>query len=649
MQHPNNREKITTTSLLITFGIIFGDIGTSPLYVMKAIIGNREITEQIVYGGVSCIFWTLFFQTTIKYIWLTLQADNNGEGGIISLFSLINKKGKKLILPTIIGAGMLLADGIITPPVSVTSAVEGLRFIKGLEEIPIIPIVITILSLLFLVQRSGTSKVGKIFGPMMFIWFTFLMGIGFYMILKYPEIVKSLNPYYAYNLLVNYPEGFWLLGAVFLCTTGAEALYSDLGHCGKKNIRISWIYVKIALVINYLGQAAWLMHSDFNFLNKQNPFFGMLPEFLLIPGIIIATCAAIIASQALITGSFTLINEAMNIGLWPRTMIVQPNEEKSQIYIPTINFLLWAGCIFIVLYFQNSEHMEAAYGLAITVTMLMTTLLLAYFLNLYKKLQKIVIFTIILIFTVIEISFFTANILKFQEGGYVALSISLVFIIIMYSTYFGKILNERNLEFVNIKEYKSILTELSEDKTVNKYSTLLFYFTKSTKKNTIEKNIINSILARRPKRADMYWFVNIVRSNQPYTLNYELVEIEPKKIYKIIFHIGFRVQPKTELYIKKIINELYLSGELQLKYLQPNLKKYNVDPDMKFVLLQKFTSIESSLSLKELFTLKIYSLIKKIEYNIPKSFGLEKNDVIIEQVPLYLHSKNRIELHRINK
>lgn len=647
MRHHSTKEKITAASLFITFGIIFGDIGTSPLYVMKAIIGKREISEQIVYGGVSCIFWTLFFQTTIKYIWLTLQADNNGEGGIISLYSLINKKGKKLIIPTIIGAAMLLADGIITPPVSVTSAVEGLRFIKGMEDIPILPIVISILTLLFLVQRSGTSKVGKIFGPMMFIWFSFLLSVGIYMISKYPEILKSLNPYYAYDLLVNYPQGFWLLGAVFLCTTGAEALYSDLGHCGKNNIRISWIYVKLALVINYLGQAAWLMHGNFDFLNNQNPFFGMLPEFLLLPGIIIATCATIIASQALITGSFTLINEAINIGLWPRTMVVQPNEEKSQIYIPTINFMLWAGCVFVVLYFQSSEHMEAAYGLAITVTMLMTTYLLAYYLILYKKLPRLITSLIIFIFAIIEFSFFTANVLKFQEGGYVALSISLIFIIIMYSTYYGKILNERNLEFVSLKEYKSILSELSEDKTVNKYSTLLFYFTKSNKKNKIEKNIINSILSRRPKRADMYWFVNIVRTNQPYTLNYELIEIEPKKIYKIIFHIGFRIQPKTELYIKKIIHELYLSGELELKYLQPNLKKYNIDPDMKFILLQKFPSIESSLTLQELFTLKCYALIKKIEYNIVKSFGLEKNDVIIEQVPLYLHSKNKIELHRI--
>jgi len=648
MSTHSTQSKVTYASLLITFGIIFGDIGTSPLYVMKAIIGNdRLISEAIVYGGVSCIFWTLFFQTTVKYIWLTLQADNNGEGGIISLYSLINKKGKKLIIPTIIGAAMLFADGIITPPVSVTSAVEGLRFIEGLEEIPIIPIVLTIITILFLVQRSGTSKVGKVFGPMMLIWFTFLLGVGLYMITKYPDIIKSLNPYYAYNLLVNYPEGFWLLGAVFLCTTGAEALYSDLGHCGKNNIRISWIYVKIALVVNYLGQAAWLLHSGQDYLNGKNPFFAMLPEFLLIPGIIISTCAAIIASQALITGSFTLVNEAINIGLWPRTMVIQPNEEKSQIYIPTVNLLLWAGCIFVVLYFQSSEHMEAAYGLAITVTMLMTTYLLAYYLILYKILPKIAVIIIIAIFTVIEVSFFTANILKFHEGGYVALSISLIFIVLMYCNYYGKILNERNLEFVNFNNYKCTLAELIDDKNVNKYSTLLFYFTKSTKKNKIEKNIMNSILAKRPKRADMYWFINIVRTDQPYTLSYELIEIEPKKIYKIIFNIGFRVQPKTELYIKRIINDLYQSGELELKYLQPNLKKYNSEPDMKFILLQKFPSIESDFTLKEATILKIYSMIKKIEYSISKSFGLERNDVIIEQVPLYLHSKNKIDLKRV--
>lgn len=640
--------KVTAATLLITFGIIYGDIGTSPLYVMKAILGeNHVIQKMIVYGGVSCIFWTLVFQTSIKYVWLTLKADNQGEGGIFSLYSLIKKKGKNLIIPTIIGASALLADGIITPPVSVSSAVEGLRMINGLEQLPTIPIVITILSVLFLFQRYGTNSVGKIFGPFMFIWFSMLFALGLMYIVRTPEIIEALSPHYAYDLLAKYPHGFWLLGAVFLCTTGAEALYSDMGHCGRKNIRISWIYVKICLVVNYLGQAAWLLTQENSLLSGRNPFFEMMPDWFLIPGIFIATGAAIIASQALITGSFTLINEAINLGFWPRTMIIQPNEFKSQVYIPIINFLLWCGCVFVVLYFETSSNMEAAYGLAITITMLMTTLLLSYYLMYYLKLNRIIIIAILSIFVVIETSFFVANVVKFKDGGYIALIIAGIFLVIMYCSYYGKILNSRNLKFVKIKKYSKILEELSEDKTINKYSTFLFYLTKSTNPRNIEKYVMESILAKRPKRADYYWFININRDNQPYTLNYVIEPIVHQKIYRITFNIGFRVQPKTEQYVKKVINDMYINGELELKYLNQNLKKYNQDPDMKFVLIEKFPSIESTLTMKEFFTLKMYYLIKKLEYNIPKSFGLEKNDVIVEQVPLYYHQKTVKGLVRI--
>ncbi|MFV0171759.1 KUP/HAK/KT family potassium transporter [Empedobacter falsenii] len=648
MESNHTMNKVTAATLLIAFGIIYGDIGTSPLYVMKAIIGeNRVIDEAIVYGGVSCVFWTLCFQTSIKYVWLTLKADNDGEGGIFSLYSLIKKKGKNLIIPTIIGASALLADGIITPPVSVSSAVEGLRMLNGLEHLPTIPIVILILSMLFFFQRFGTNKVGKIFGPFMVLWFTMLLGLGVLHIVHHPSIIKSLNPYYAYNLLMNYPHGFWILGAVFLCTTGAEALYSDLGHCGRKNIRISWIYVKICLVTNYLGQAAWLMHQDNPMLDGRNPFYEMMPEWFLIPGICIATGAAIIASQALITGSFTLINEAINLGYWPRTLIIQPNEHKSQVYIPTINFLLWAGCVFIVLYFRDSSHMEAAYGLAITITMLMTTFLLSYYLNYYTKFNKLFIVAILSIFVAIESSFFIANVVKFVDGGYLALLMGWLFFVIMYCSFYGKILNSRNLEFVKIKRYANVLTELSEDKTINKYSTFLFYLTKSTNPKNIEKYSIQSILSKRPKRADVYWFVNINRDSEPYTLNYKILPIVEQKIYRITFNIGFRVQPKTEQYIKKVINDMYANGELELKYLNPCLKKYNQDPDMKFVLIEKFPSIETKLSMKEFFTLKIYYILKKIEFNIPKSFGLEKNDVVIEHIPLYVHKNNVDNLKRI--
>ncbi|GHS97200.1 hypothetical protein FACS189421_03590 [Bacteroidia bacterium] len=411
--------KITAGSLLIALGIIYGDIGTSPLYVFKAIIGTREISETLVFGGVSCVFWTLVFQTTIKYVYLTLKADNEGEGGIFSLYSLVRKYSKRLIVPTMIGAAALLADGIITPAVSITSAVEGLEMIPGFEHLSVVPIVIVIISAVFLFQRFGTQKVGKTFGPTMAVWFTVLFVVGLSQIIHYPSIFKALSPFYAYQLLVHYPQGFWLLGAVFLCTTGAEALYSDLGHCGRKNVRTTWVYVKICLVVNYLGQAAWLLHQDNPLLQGRNPFFEMMPGWFLLAGILIATLAAIVASQALISGSFTLINEAINLNFWTRMAIKQPTETKGQIYIPSINGILWVSCILVVLHFRTSSRMEAAYGLAITVAMMMTTFLLSYFLIHKLKWKKVFVYGLLFIFGVIEISFFIANIMKFQEGGYI--------------------------------------------------------------------------------------------------------------------------------------------------------------------------------------------------------------------------------------
>ena len=351
-------KKVTTASLLVALGIIYGDIGTSPLYVLNAVIGERTIDETLVFGGVSCIFWTLVFQTTIKYVWLTLMADNEGEGGVFSLYALVRRYGKYLVIPTILGATTLLADGIITPPISVASAIEGLDMV--IPNIPTVPIVIVILSMLFFFQRFGTQKIGGAFGPVMVIWFSMLFIIGAHQISQYPSVLKALNPYYGYQLLTEYPKGFWLLGAVFLATTGAEALYSDLGHCGRKNIRISWAFVKISLVANYLGQAAWIMKQGEPLLHGRNPFFEMIPHWFLLSGIIIATAATIIASQALISGSYTLINEAMSLNFWPRVTVRHPTDLKGQIYIPSVNIILWFGCILMVLYFKTSENMTAA-------------------------------------------------------------------------------------------------------------------------------------------------------------------------------------------------------------------------------------------------------------------------------------------------
>lgn len=641
--------KVTFATLLVALGIIYGDIGTSPLYTFKAIIGNREISELLVLGGVSCVIWTLVLQTTLKYVWLTLKADNQGEGGIFSLYSLVRRYGKKLVIPTMIGAAALLADGMITPAVSVTSAIEGLEKINGLDHIPVVPIVIAVISVVFFLQRFGSHKMGKAFGPIMTIWFILLFTIGLYHIVLSPSIIKALNPYYAYELLTHYPQGFWLLGAVFLCTTGAEALYSDLGHCGKKNIRITWAFVKVCLIINYLGQASWLLNYGGNYLNNRNPFFEMMPQWFLLPSIVIATLAAIVASQALISGSFTLINEAINLNFWQRVGVKQPSNTKGQIYIPSVNTILWLGCVFIILYFQDSSHMEAAYGLAITLAMITTTILLSYFLFFKLKWHKIFVTLFLIVFLVIELSFFTANIMKFQEGGYITVLTGGIFLFVMYISYFARKINSRYTEFEDLGKYANTIAELSNDESIPKYTTHLIYLTKGDKRDQIEARIIRSIFDKKPKRADVYWFFHINRTNHPYTLNYEVSELVDDKVIKIILNIGFRIQPKTELYFEKVIDDLIANKELNLHLHNNGSTKYNPTIDFKFIVLQTYLSVDNEFAIKESITLKSYFFLKQFAQKDQEAFGLDRNDVHVEHIPLVYQPVKPFNLQRLKK
>lgn len=637
-------EKVTAASLLVALGIIYGDIGTSPLYVMKAIVGQRAISELLVYGGISCIFWTLTFQTTFKYIILTLSADNHGEGGVFSLYALVKRFGKgKLVIPTILGATTLLADGIITPPISVASAVEGLSDV--VPNIPTLPIVILILSGLFFFQRFGTQKVGFFFGPAMVVWFSMLFILGFVQILEHPAIMKALNPMYAYELLVEYPHGFWLLGAVFLCTTGAEALYSDLGHCGKKNIRITWIFVKIALVVNYLGQASWLMTQGNPFLEGRNPFYTIMPQWFLVSGVIIATLAAIIASQALISGSYTLINEAMSLNFWPRVTMRNPTNLKGQIYIPSVNTILWVGCILMILYFKNSSNMEAAYGFSITIAMFMTTVLLNYYLIYIRKMNRVLITIIIAVFVVIEIAFFVANIVKIKER-WMFLFFELFIFMTMYTWFFARKINNKFLKFTNLVEHTQQLEELSNDTAIPKYATHLIYLSKADKNYEIEDKIIKSIFSKKPKRADVYWFFHINRTNDPFTLNYEVIELLDDKVIKIVLNVGFRVQPKVELYFKKIVQNLVENKELNLHIRPDGSTKYNAEPDFKFVILEKFLSVENEFAIKDALLLNSYYILKHWSLSDTKAFGLDKSDVVIEEVPTVYQPITKLELER---
>lgn len=639
-------KKVTAASLLVALGIIYGDIGTSPLYVLRAIVGERAIDEILIFGSVSLIFWTLVFQTSIKYIWLTLKADNHGEGGIFSLYALVHRYGKQLAIPTILGATTLLADGIITPPISVASAVEGLDMV--LPGIPTVPIVMVILSLLFFFQRFGTQKVGATFGPAMVIWFSMLFIVGAHQISRFPEVIKALNPMYAYGLLVNYPHGFWLLGGVFLATTGAEALYSDLGHCGRKNIRITWVFVKICLVVNYLGQSAWLMHQGQATVGGRNPFYEMMPSWFIIPGITISTIAAIIASQALISGSFTLISEAMSLNFWPRVAVCQPTDLKGQIYIPSVNYILWFGCLLMVLYFRNSAHMEAAYGFSITIAMMMTTILLSYFLYYKRRWHLAFVIMILLVFGVIETSFFITNVAKIKER-WMFLFFELFIFSVMYIWFYARKINNKFMRFVELGQYTALIKELSEDDNIPKFATHLIYLTKANFRPQIEEKIIRSIFSKVPKRADVYWFVHINRTDNPYTLDYEVSELIDDKVIKVTINVGFRVQPRTELFFKRIVKELVDREELNLHIRPDGSTRYNAEPDFKFVVLERFLSVENEFTLKEDVLLNSYFFLKNLGQRDEKAFGLDKSDVVVEQVPLIYQPVQKIELTRTNE
>lgn len=626
--------KVTAASLLVALGIIYGDIGTSPLYVMKAIVGDRPIDRALVYGGISCVFWTLTFQTTFKYVLLTLRADNHGEGGVFSLYALVRRYGKHLVIPTILGATTLLADGIITPPITVASAVEGLTAVSGLERLPTVPIVIVILSALFFFQRYGTQRIGTVFGPAMFVWFSMLAVLGLVQMAQHPDVLHALNPVHAYRLLVEYPHGFWLLGAVFLATTGAEALYSDLGHCGRKNVRVTWVFVKTCLVLNYLGQGAWLMtQGEGALLDGRNPFFSVMPDWFLLPGIAIATLAAIIASQALISGSYTLISEAMNLNFWPRITVRQPTDLKGQIYIPSVNTILWAGCLLMILYFRNSAHMEAAYGFSITVAMLMTTFLLMHFLYYRLKWHGALVIALFVLFSAVELSFFVANVAKIKER-WMFLFFELFIFLVMYTWYYARKVNNRHIRFVDLGQHVPMLQALSADDSIPKYATHLVYLTKADNRHELEEKVIKSIFARQPKRADVYWFFHVHRTEEPYTLRYEVSELVDDTVIKVTIHAGFRVQLRTAQWFTRIMDELVADKELNLHTRPDGSTRYNTEPDVKFVVIEKFLSIENEFTLREGVLLNSYFFLKHMGATDAKAFGLDRDDVVVEHVPL---------------
>lgn len=645
LSHSNKLNKLSIAGLLVTLGIIYGDIGTSPLYVMKAIISDKVIQADLVLGGVSCVFWTITLLTTIKYVILVLRADNKGEGGIFSLYALVRKTKKKwLVFPAIIGGSALLADGLITPSISVSSAVEGLRYFN--PDIPTVPIVIAILFALFFIQQFGTSFVGKFFGPIMLMWFLMLGLLGTNMLLSNIEIIKALNPIYAYNLLINSQYGFLILGSVFLCTTGAEALYTDLGHCGKKNIRLTWILVKLCLLLNYFGQGAWLLNHEGETLGSANPFYSIMPSWFLFSGIIIATIAAIVASQALISASFTLINESVRLDFGPKLKIVFPTETRGQIYIPTVNWVLCFGCIGVVLYFKESSGMENAYGLSIILAMMMDTLLFAYLLYI-KRISIFFVASFLLIFLIIENSFLVANLHKLLHGGWITLMVTSYLVWNMFSWFIARKIRNRLVDFIKLSDYLKILKELSEDTSIPKYATHLVYMSSANSLDEVESKIMYSILQKQPKRADIYWFVHVDVMDEPYTLAYKVNEIVNDKVIRIDFKLGFRIEQRINVLFRQVVEDLVANKEVDIRSRYYSLSKNNLTGDFRFVVIEKYISNENVFGIYEKIILGNYSFLKLFAIPEEKAFGLDTSQVSVEKVPLVLNPSGRVDLKRL--
>ena len=595
-----HHHRVGFLGLLITLGIVFGDIGTSPLYVMKAILHTGEtINESTILGALSCIIWTLTLQTTIKYVCVALRADNNGEGGILALYALLRRlKNKWIYLLAIIGASTLLADGIITPAITVTTAIEGLESIS--PNLPVIPITLAIITIIFFVQRFGTESIGKSFGVFMLLWFLLLGVTGAFSIASYPLILKAFNPYYAAILLAKSPEWFLILGAVFLCTTGAEALYSDLGHCGRKNIAISWGFVKTMLILNYLGQGAWVLNHVPAALSV-NPFFSIMPQSLLFFSIIMATGAAIVASQALISGTFSIVSEAMNL---------------------------------------HFSHMEAAYGLAITITMLMTTLLLGFYLH-CKGVSRILTILFMGAYCTIEVIFLTANLSKFLAGGWCTVLIGGILFLMMYVWVRAMKIRRHYISAKPLDDYYQIISDIKTDESIPKYASNLVYINHANQEGTVDDKLLYSIINKQPKRADHYWLINMEFADTPDTLEYSCETLVPDTLYSITMHIGFRIEPRVSLYLRQVVEDLVASKKVDLRSTYPSLRKNRIPGDFRFIIIHRVYYPESSGNRQQNLLMTFYALISKIGIDDPKALGLDTSMVVVERVPLIIDQSTR--------
>ncbi|WP_367892056.1 KUP/HAK/KT family potassium transporter [Paramuribaculum intestinale] len=631
--------RITLAGMLVTVGIVFGDIGTSPLYVMKAIVGvNSGYDADYIIGAISCVIWTLTLQTTVKYVLIALRADNKGEGGILALFALLRRQPRGwLYIVAAVGAAMLVADGVITPAITVTTAVEGLRIVA--PSTPVMPVVIGVILLIFMMQRVGTGRIGRCFGPFMLAWFLMLGVLGAVNLPACPEVLKAFNPWYAVKLLVSSPSWFMIMGAVFLCTTGAEALYSDLGHCGRRNITASWMFVKAMLILNYLGQGAWLLTHAREAAGGINPFYAVMPQWMTLAGVAMSTGAAIIASQTLLSGSFTIFSEAVNLGFWPRLKIDYPSTEKGQLYVSSVNWCLLAGCLLTVVIFRDSSHIEAAYGLAVTIAMLTTTLLLAFWLR-SRGVNMIVVGAFFTFFMTVEGIFFFANMSKFVHGGWFSLMIAAVVGSIMIVWRNSTRRRASFIEYRRMADSAATISAVKADKEIPKYASNLVYLSRSGDPSLVESKLLYSIVNKQPKRADHYWFVHIDHVDSPDELSYSVSVVVPETIYVVTMHLGFRVAPRISVYLRQIVEDLVVSGDLDLRSGYPSLRREGIPGDFRFIILHRIFSPTSICGATTALLMRLHDILRHIGVSDTSAYGLDTSVVTAETVPLIINTSS---------
>nr|WP_041738799.1 KUP/HAK/KT family potassium transporter [Coriobacterium glomerans] len=649
--------------MLVTLGVVYGDIGTSPMYVTKALLagngGINSVTQEFILGALSLVIWTLTLLTTVKYVLISLRADNHGEGGIFALYSIVRRYGKWLIIPAMLGGSALLADGVLTPAVTITTAIEGLRTIPDMHAIMgdsqtnVVIITLVIVSVLFIVQRAGTSRIGRTFGPVMTLWFLFLGASGLIYVAGNPVVLLAFNPAYGLSFLfsANNHAGVMIMGSCFLATTGAEALYSDMGHVGRGNIYATWPFVKICLLLSYLGQGAWLLanrgETPLARIADLNPFFEMLGSGLRPFAVVLSTMAAIIASQALITGAFSLVSEASRLDLMPHMQIFYPAETKGQLYIPMVNHVLWIGCAIVVVLFQSSAHMEAAYGLAITITMISTSLLLFFFLHNVLKL-RLLPWLFVVFFVALEGFFFVASLTKFFHGGYFTILMAALIMGVMVSWLAGTSVERRQATLLPLRNYLNQLDRLRTDTTYELISDNLVYLTNDTNTDFLDRDVLYSILDKHPKRARAWWFLNIEVMEDPFTFAYSVEDFGTDYVFRVHLFLGYKVNQRVNAYLRQVVSDLSASGELP-----PQTHDYSVYKkpgrigSFMFCVLRKTLAPESDVNSHERAAISLKYAIRRFAGSPVRWYGLENSAVFNEYVPMFTKFKAVDKLHRI--